>query len=312
MTTRLAQLAYANLPRPVFLSARYLWRLRRTNSLRLARAVLPKSKWGDAIYLNLVFSKFHRRKPDTNSMRINDFLFRMLCGPEVDEPLRHRVTDKELLKEYVREKLGDEFNVPTLAVLRSLPEALHYAYPRRCVIKPTHLSGAVFLRHGGEPIDFYAIDNWFNTDYYDTSRVRYYRYLQPKVIVEPFVFDCDSPHDYKVFCWRGEPKMIQVVTNRSTDSREAYYDTNWRRLWFRVHNPHHEEDIERPGSLHLILEASRALSADYNFMRVDLYTDGAQVAVGELTSIPLGAQMGFRPGSAEEDASRVIFGSDFR
>ena len=44
------------------------------------------------------------------------------------------------MKKYVRQTVGDEYNVPTIAVLRSPEEVDTFDFPARCCIKPTHAS----------------------------------------------------------------------------------------------------------------------------------------------------------------------------
>lgn len=310
-STKAGRLAHAILPYPTFIFAQRVWRALPKSLRDIARLILPHSSLGDCIYHQIVFVQTHRRKPDRRSMLLNDLLFRMICGHETDLPLRRLVTDKEFVKDYVRKKVGDQFNIPTIAVLRSFAEAASYSYPRRCVIKSTHASGHVFLRQSGEPVDLRVVRDWFDCDYYKTSRIRYYRGLQPKVIVEPFIFDCDAPHDYKIFCWRGEPRLVLVVPGRISGVQHAYYDVSWKRQPFTVNYPSYDGDIPRPPALELMLDIAGKLSADFTFMRVDLYAKGERVAVGELTGIPLGGQGRFMPAEGEELASRLLFGDDF-
>jgi hypothetical protein len=58
-------------------------------------------------------------------------------------PLRVYVSDKEQLNQHVRARLGEAFNVPTIAIPRTPAEARAFDFPARCVIKPAHMSGAV-------------------------------------------------------------------------------------------------------------------------------------------------------------------------
>ena len=66
--------------------------------------------------------------------------FRVKTSDEIEDPLRRFVSDKELVKEYVRETIGEQYNVPTLAVLHTPAEVDAYEFPANCCIKPTHAS----------------------------------------------------------------------------------------------------------------------------------------------------------------------------
>lgn len=270
------------------------------------RSLLPHTPWGDKVFHYYRFLRAFRRWP--NQQLYNDMLLRLRFSPETDYSLRRQITDKEFVKDYIREKVGAEFNIPTIAVLRSLDEARAYAYPDRCVIKSTHACGHVIFRRNGEPIDMKKIERWFATDHYRRTRDRSYYGLKPKIIVEPFVFDLDPPPDYKIFCWRGEPRMILVFLGRFERPRKAYYDTKWTRLPFSVSNPQYEHDVPKPQTLDLMLDLARKLSADFPFLRVDLYSDDKHVLVGELAGFPNNGINFFIPPEGEVIASRILFG----
>ena len=53
---------------------------------------------------------------------------------------------------------------------------------------------------------------------------------------------------------------------------------------------------------------ARALSAPFSFVRIDLYTDGQRVLVGEITNCSANAGAPFLPRTAEQQASKLMFG----
>jgi TupA-like ATPgrasp len=269
---------------------------------------LPNTKFGDYLWILQKFLKDQRRLPKKKSMLLNDVLFRMLSSEEITQPLRILISDKELSKEYVASKVGSVFNVPTIAVLRSFNECRTFLFPDRCVIKPTHASGQIIRRMHGEPIDYEKIKNWFRINHYHKARERNYKDLMPKVIVEPFVFENDSPIDYKMFCWQGQPRLIQLHLDRFGNHEIASFTPDWQRLSFSIYHPKSEKNIDEPKSLPLMLDLASKLSSDFTFVRVDLYSDGKKIFVGELTNCPDAANNIFIPRSAETEASAIIFG----
>lgn len=278
--------------------------------LRHLNTLIPKTRWGDYFVSLVWFLRMHRRFPRRDALLFNDVLFRIKTTSAMLNPLRGFTSDKELLKHYVAAKVGHQFNVPTLAVLKTPEEVARFDFPPRCVIKPTHVSGFVILRRAGEPIDLEQIRSWFEINYYDSSREVNYRYLEPKVIVEPFVFDNDNPNDYKFFCARGEPGLVQIDADRKTRHVRCFYDTTWRKQPYSMTYPLLEAEVARPANLELMIELARKLSADFNFVRVDFYSDGTNTYVGELTHCHGNAREFFEPRSAELEVSRRLFGSD--
>src|SRR5262249_54252237 len=79
------------------------------------KRLLPENRWGDRVYGFLLFYASHRRRPN-NSMTFNDVLYRIKTTDKILDPLRVFITDKEFVKLYIKAVVGDEYNVPTLAV----------------------------------------------------------------------------------------------------------------------------------------------------------------------------------------------------
>jgi hypothetical protein len=271
------------------------------------RRWLPFNETGDRLYHRLNFMRKHQRAPN-GAMLWNDVWYRMKTSDEIVQPLRVFVSDKEHVKEFVREKLGDEYNVPTIAVLRSAAEVDSFEFPADCCIKPTHASGQVILRTNGAPVDRERIKRWFGIDYYRFGREWNYRGLQPKVIVEPLIFGGTNVEDFKIFCFKGEPRLIQVDIDRHTNHTRKFFDVEWNEQDFSIIYPRSAADFPRPASLDRMLAAARTLSAPFSFVRIDLYSDGDQVLVGEVTNCSENAGGFFVPRSAERRASELMFG----
>lgn len=269
---------------------------------------LPSWSFIDATIHLASFLRQHRRLPRGERPLVNDLIYRMKASGELQEPLRVFVTDKELLKVYVRDTVGEAFNVPTMRVLRHVGEVADAAFPERCVIKPTHASGEVIIRRHGEALDLDRIRRWFQLNYYRRSRESNYRYLQAKVIVEPIIFDAEDLVDYKVFCFNGEPKLIQVDANRHIRHSRRFFDLDWQPLHFGLVYEQGTAEVARPANLEAMLQAAARLSRDFSLIRVDLYSNGEQVLVGELTNCPSGANGIFYPADGEVAASRIILG----
>jgi len=272
------------------------------------RRWLPFNDAGDRLYHRLNFMRKHQRAPN-GAMLWNDVWYRVKTSDEILEPLRVLVSDKEHVKQFVKEQLGDEYNVPTIAVLRSPDEVDTFEFPADCCIKPTHASGQVILRTNGAPVDRGRIKSWFGIDYYRAGREWNYRGLQPKVIVEPLIFGGTNVEDFKIFCFKGEPRLIQVDLDRYIHHTRKFFDVDWNEQDFSIIYPRSDADFPRPASLEKMLAAAHKLSAPFSFVRIDLYSDGEQVLVGEITNCSENAGGTFVPRQAEKRASELMFGS---
>lgn len=268
---------------------------------------LPQDAHGDWLFATIRFANKLRRMPSEQNL-FNDYIYRIKTTKEIQNPLRIFVTDKEFMKIYVKAVVGDEFNVPTLRVLHSRSELHAYDFPDACCVKPTHLSGYAVLRRAAEPLDLAEMERWFGLNHYDHTREFNYKFLTPKIIVEPIVFDDSNITDYKIFCFGGEPKMIQIDLDRRDEHTRKIFDVQWNEQNFSTRYPKSDKPMPRPDNLNEMLEVARALSAKFSFVSVDLYSNGTACRVGEITNCPGSGVMKFIPAEAEEAASRMIFG----
>lgn len=270
-------------------------------------SLLPETEIGDKVIAYKRFIRIHKRIP-RNSLLFNDVLFKIKASDEIINPLRVFVSDKEFVKMYVKSVVGDEYNVPTIKILNSYDEVERFSFPENCCIKSTHASGQVIFRKNNEPIDFFKIKSWFGINYYKKTRERNYKTLTPKIIVEPLIFSDCNLTDYRFFCYKGRVKMVTLDIGKYSGYCRAFYDLDWNELPFSLGYPKADKKISRPGNLEEMISVAQRLSEHFNFVRVDIYSNGEKCYVGELTNCHASAGQKFIPVSAEKMASNMIFG----
>jgi hypothetical protein len=269
--------------------------------------LLPKTRTFDYGFALVQFLQAHRRLPRMSGGGLNDALFHIKTSNEMLDPLRAFVSDKAGVKQYVSAKVGDAHNVPTIAVLQSYEETREFPYPTDCVIKPTHMSGEVIFRRAGSAVNLEKVRSWFDKNFYCVTREVNYRYLRPRVIVEPYIFGRESVEDYKVFCVHGESFIVQVDFDRHTHHTQNLYTTDWEMLPFAMSSPI-GSGRSKPGNLNELIAIAAKLSEEFNLVRIDLYTDEQTILVGEITNCHQAGRGRFVPAEGEEIMSRILFG----
>ena len=269
--------------------------------------VLPKNMWGDRIFGQMLFFASHRRRP-TESMRFNDVLYRIKTTSEIVDPLRVFVTDKEFVKLYISAVAGNNYNVPTLGLIRNRADIQSYEYPPVCCIKPTHLSGHYIIRQQGEPIDRSRIDRWCDESHYIYLREANYKTLRPKVIVEELL-DAQSFIEYYCFCYMGIPKLFFVSVDHAIGKKRILFDAQWNELSYSLGFPRSPQKLQKPGNFEEMLRVAHKLSSPFSFVRIDFYSDGCKCYVGEITNCHASAMQAFVPAGAEQEASALVFGN---
>jgi hypothetical protein len=267
---------------------------------------LPHDSNGDRLFAYVQFLSKHERQP-TEEMIFNDVLYRIKASDEIIDPLRVFTTDKELMKTFVSSKVGQDYVIPTLLVLRSENEIAVSKIPANSCIKPTHLSGAVLFSDNEGQVDREQLRAWFNKNYYMKTREANYKSLTPKIIIEPILFDDKNIVDYKFFCYKGVPKCIQVDLGRRLTHTRNLFDLNWKDIGITLTRPRFDGLIPRPDSLEEMAKIASILSAPFSFVRIDFYCKGKSIYVGEITHCHEAANGRFGSFDEEMIMSRLIF-----
>lgn len=274
--------------------------------MRSLLSLIPENRVGDRLYSDILFVITHKRTP-TDRPVFNDVIYKIKTTDEILDPMRVFVSDKEFVKLYVKGLVGDQYNVPTIDVIRSAEAVNDYEFPSDCCIKPTHLCKEVILRRGNHQIDKNRLKSWFDINYYRSGREANYKTLKPKIIIEPLIFDSVSPADYKFFCVNGAPKLIEVDVDRYQDHKRKFFDADWNKQDFSIQHPQYDLLIKKPDNFSEMLYVATQLSSAFSFIRIDLYSDGKNILVGEITNCSQNACADFIPKSAEISVSRLLF-----
>ena len=102
--------------------------------------------------------------------------------------------------------------------------------------------------------------------------------------------------DYKLFCFNGEPRYVEVDFDRFTHHHRNIYDVNWNLQECEIKYPSDRNRvIPRPQNLDEMLEMARILSKGFPHVRIDLYNIDGRAYFGEFTFYHGGGWEEFRP-----------------
>ena len=267
----------------------------------------PKTRFGDAFVSLYRFIRSQRRLPFTRN-HLNDAFLKMKVSKELERPLRVFTTDKEYVKLFIKAVLGEAYCVPTIQVLHDANSVDKYTFPARCCIKPTHSSGEYHIRKDESPLPLEKFKGWFDHNYYVRSRERNYKYLIPKVIVEPLVFESSTINNYRFYCFKGAVKIINVSLQIDKPVKTQDFDPSWNLLWhWGDQEPEASDTVPRPGNLNKMTKACEVIAQYFDLVRVDLYTDGVDCFIGEITHCDGGAINPPAGQTKEKKAAEILF-----
>ena len=218
------------------------------------------------------------------------------------------MVDKYLVREYIREKLGEEYLIPLIGAWDSPDEIDFDSLPDKFVLKCNHNSGVgMYLCRDKSKMDVGKVKKELRRglaqDYYLTGREWPYKDVPRKIICEKFMSDTPDATDftdYKFFCFNGYVDCVMVCLERSSGNTKFYFfDEKWelKRLNIRGKNAPEGFTIPKPECMDEMFEIAAELSKRLPFVRVDLYQSNGQIYFGELTFFP---DSGFDPNLLEE------------
>ncbi|WP_233749350.1 ATP-grasp fold amidoligase family protein [Ferrimonas balearica] len=245
--------------------------------------VLPKSTLGDKIYSFLCFLGCHKRLPNSSDDFI-DTLYRTKVDGTLQSSLRCFISDKYYMKVFVDGVLGFGYTVPTLALLNCKEDIDKFVAEQECVVKPSHSSGFVKFCSVGDKLDDDNYHKWLYDNYYEYSREFNYKNLPGRLIVEPLLFDDKNIKDYKFFFLDGRFLFVQVDVDRSFNHTRSFYDRNFSFLGFSTKYPLSPVQCS-PSNFDEMLEVAEKLAKHFcGLIRIDLYSNGTELKVGEITN----------------------------
>lgn len=205
-------------------------------------------------------------------------------------PLYTILVDKLRVKDWVAEKIGAQYVIPTLAVWETADDIDISQLPNQFVLKCNHDSGSVVICKDKTTFDLDAakekLGKTLKHNFYWEAREWAYKYVKPCVLAEVYMNDesHDELLDYKVFTFSGKPRMIQVDFGRFTSHKRNLYDNSWNFINASIQYPNDANTmIEKPKVLDEILGLAQTLSEGLIHVRVDFYLINNKIYFGEMT-----------------------------
>ena len=202
-------------------------------------------------------------------------------------PEKTRLADKYLVREWIREKIGDKYLIPLLGVYDSFDEINFDSLPDKFVIKCNHDSGSVTFCRDKSKINIPALkikyDYLLKRNYAWGSFEMHYRDIKPKILIEQYI---DVPiNEFKFHCFGGKPHFCCVTFGqRNVDFSVNYYDMEYKLMPFiRPNRKKFSGVSHRPAQYDELKNIASELCKDFDQVRVDLYLAQGTIYSGEMT-----------------------------
>lgn len=217
-------------------------------------------------------------------------------------PLMSICTDKWAVRKYIASKGLADILIPTVGGPWSKVEEIDFeALPDQCILKATHgckMNYIISDRTQFNPTDCKRVlQTWLDTTYGTYSLEPHYKTIPHRVYAEQLLSAPQGLIDYKFHCLNGVPAFVLVCSERHQASNGAMqltrelFSPTWQSFCDEILPPC-APTHKAPLRFKQMLEIAQVLSADFPFVRVDLYELNGKIYFGELTFSPASGVFG--------------------
>ncbi|MDZ5003282.1 hypothetical protein GNF43_07885 [Clostridium perfringens] len=280
------------------------WILWLWNENRRKKGKKEYNKISDEQYVkNLYYSYFDKNLNLENPKTFNEKINWMKLNYKNEKATI--CADKYEVRKYLEDRGYKWLLNDLIGVYENVDEIDVGKLPNRFVLKATHGSGWNLIVKNKNNIKWnpwkLIMKSWLKQNFYYYGREWVYKNMKPRIICEKYLEDRNGELlDYKVYCFNGEPKFIQVDVDRFGNHTGNYYDINWNDMPFQYDDENSGRIIDKPKNLKEILDISRDLSKEFPHVRVDFYEVNGKLYFGELTFFTASGTAKFKPEKYDE------------
>lgn len=264
--------------------------------IRYALRFLP-----DELYIQLnYFAHFKKFANLKNPVTYNEKLNWLKLHDH--NPLYTTLVDKYEVKKYVEKIIGEKYIIPTLGIWERFEDINFEVLPNQFVLKCTHDSEGLVIVKDKSLLDKKTakvkIENCLKQNFYCIGREWPYKNVKPRIIAEKYMEDIETGElrDYKFFCFKGNPKMMFIASDRNSGNvKFDYYDMEFNHVDLTQKYPNSLKALWKPEKFNEMIRLSRILANGFPHVRVDWYEVNGNLYFGELTFYHFSGFMPFRP-----------------
>ncbi len=245
-------------------------------------------KWvPDRIYLKLIY-----RGETGKTLKLNNpktFNEKLQWLKLYDRKPEYSIyVDKYEVRSYIERTIGKEYLIPLIGLYNKVDEIKWDKLPQRFVIKCTHGSGTNIICTDKDKLDLEEakkkLRKWMKKNWYWSGREWPYKNVKPRIICEEFISENDDPPmDYKVLCFNGKAKLIEVHINRFGNHKQDFYTIDWNKTNISQKKSISSIVLDKPLVLDKMIELSEMLARDKYHVRIDWYVIFNKLYFGEIT-----------------------------
>ena len=269
----------------------------------ITRRILPDKLYYQYFYFILFGKRFSYKNPKGFNAKLQwlKVYFR--------DKRMIKLADKYEVRNYVKEKIGEEYLVPLIGVYENVEEIVWEKLPEKFVLKANHGSKWNIVCTNKNQLNEVKVKKkltkWLNSNYYRLEKEWHYNTMPPKIICENYLEKKGFQLlEIKLFCYHGITEFIVVYP--SNGNYRNIYTKNWERVPCETTFKQGPE-IPKPNNLNKMMDLAFQLSKDFPFLRVDFFLLNEAIYFGELTFTPSRGMYRFKPQQTD-----LVFGKPLK
>ncbi len=157
------------------------------------------------------------------------------------------------------------------------------------IVKANHGSGMNIIVQENQILEkkqIKEISRWFNFPSHYVNNEIHYNLFQKGVFIEELIGE--NVTDYKLFCYQGKCRVIQLDFDRYINHTRNLYSQDWELLDFEFVYENKFINIDKPKQMDEMIILSEKIASNFEFVRVDWFLVEDRFYLGELTFHPEG------------------------
>ena len=200
--------------------------------------------------------------------------------------------DKYRVRDWVKEKIGEEYLIPLIGVWDDANEIDFDKLPNQFVLKTNCSSGDVIIvkdkrKLTAKDIRGYRkkLNYFLHMQFGFNTCELHYNQMVPKIVAEAFIESTgDELPDYKFLCFDGKPYFCWVDIDRYHNHKRNVYNMAWElQDWHQYSYGISKKSVEKPDNFGKMVEVATTLCQGFPHVRVDLYNIDGKIYFGEMT-----------------------------
>lgn len=217
-------------------------------------------------------------------------------------PLKTTLTDKILVRDWIRKQIGEEYLKPILLVCKTFDEIDFSSLPNKFIIKANHGSKWNYKIKNKE--QFLAeerlfqmvrdnFNSWLETSFFPWAGFEMqYKDIEPRIIIEELLIEGEPLIEYEIYCFNGEPQVYQkVIYSHPVESCVYEKDFSISDISF---NSGYKIIVDPADDLlKKAVELSKVLAKEFKLVRVDWLRYDNKLYFNEMTFTPFSGMYKF-------------------